>query len=111
MKRRDFLKSASAAGFASVAGCRLSNSAGCGGNCDNGINLCLQWGAIPTVDDFNAKLDYLEANGYAAVEIPTGRNASGFSIRGKILARQCRDVSLFAPQRAVRVASTARIPR
>ena len=83
MKRRDFLKSASAAGFASVAGCRLSNPAGCGGNCDNGINLCLQWGAIPTVDDFNAKLDYLEANGYAAVEIPTGRKCEWILNKGE----------------------------
>ncbi len=36
------------------------------------LNLCLQWGLIPTADDVNAKLDYLEANGYQAVEIPSG---------------------------------------
>ena len=33
------------------------------------LNLCLQWGLIPTKDDINAKLDYLEQNDFQAVEI------------------------------------------
>jgi len=36
------------------------------------LNLCLQWGGIPTADDINAKLDYLEANDFQAVEVPSG---------------------------------------
>lgn len=35
------------------------------------LRLCLPWHEIPA-DDMNAKLDFLEANGYEAVEIPTG---------------------------------------
>ena len=35
------------------------------------MNLCLQWWGIPVADDVNAKLDYLEANGYQAVEVPS----------------------------------------
>ncbi len=34
------------------------------------LNLCLQWRAIPG-EAMNAKLDFLEANGFAAVEIPS----------------------------------------
>jgi len=34
--------------------------------------LCLQWWHIPAADDLNAKLDYAESHGYAAVEIGTG---------------------------------------
>ena len=71
MKRRDFLKSATVAGLASVAGCRPAEAACCGSKCGD-INLCLNFMAVPVTGDFNAKLDYLEANGYAAVEIPTG---------------------------------------
>ena len=36
------------------------------------LKLCLQWDTIPTSHDLNAKLDFLETNGYAAVEIPSG---------------------------------------
>ena len=36
------------------------------------LNLCLQWWGIPVADDVNAKLDYLETNGFQAVEIPSG---------------------------------------
>ncbi|MDR2862965.1 MAG: sugar phosphate isomerase/epimerase [Puniceicoccales bacterium] len=36
------------------------------------LNLCLQWGAIPG-GAINQKLDFLEANGFAAVELPTGK--------------------------------------
>ena len=35
------------------------------------LNLRLQWGAIPG-DEIKQKLDFLEANGFAAVEIPSG---------------------------------------
>ena len=35
------------------------------------LNLCLQWGAIPG-NEIKEKLDFLEANGFAAVEIPSG---------------------------------------
>lgn len=35
------------------------------------LNLCLQWGSIPG-KEINEKLDFLEANGFAAVEIPSG---------------------------------------
>jgi sugar phosphate isomerase/epimerase len=35
------------------------------------LNLCLQWGAIPG-SEINEKLDFLEANGFSAVEIPSG---------------------------------------
>ena len=76
MNRRDFLKGVSVAGLASAAGCTTAKAANSGGKCGGGINLCLQWGAIPVVDDFNAKLDYLETNGYSAVEIPTGRKCA-----------------------------------
>ncbi len=34
------------------------------------LNLCLQWGAIPG-GEMKAKLDFLEANGFGAVEIPS----------------------------------------
>jgi sugar phosphate isomerase/epimerase len=35
------------------------------------LNLCLQWGAIPG-GEVDEKLDFLEANGFGAVEIPAG---------------------------------------
>ena len=35
------------------------------------LNLCLQWGKIPG-EEIARKLDFLEANGFAAVEIPSG---------------------------------------
>jgi len=35
------------------------------------LNLCLQWQAIPG-DEINQKLDFLEAQGFSAVEIPSG---------------------------------------
>lgn len=86
MKRRNFLKSASVAGLASVVGCRAAKAACCGGGCGS-LNLCLQWGAIPVADEFNAKLDYLESNGYAAVEIPTGRNCEWILKRGEAFGK------------------------
>lgn len=41
------------------------------GNSEAQLNLCLQWYDIPG-EGINEKLDYLEENGYAAVEVPTG---------------------------------------
>lgn len=35
------------------------------------LNLCLQWWGIPG-KEMNEKLDYLEKNGYGAVELPSG---------------------------------------
>jgi hypothetical protein len=35
------------------------------------LNLCLQWGNIPG-HEINQKLDFLEQNGFSAVEIPSG---------------------------------------
>ena len=35
------------------------------------LNLCLQWGGIPG-GEMKEKLDFLEANGFGAVEIPSG---------------------------------------
>jgi sugar phosphate isomerase/epimerase len=35
------------------------------------LNLCLQWGAIPG-GEIKEKLDWMEANNFAAVEIPSG---------------------------------------
>ena len=76
MNRRDFLKGGAVAGMA--AACLSARGEGC---CGNGmpkltppaqpaqLNLCLQWWLIPTKDDINAKLDYLESNDFQAVEI------------------------------------------
>jgi len=36
------------------------------------LNLCLQWGKIPG-GEINQKLDFLEENGFSAVEIPSGK--------------------------------------
>lgn len=36
------------------------------------LRLCLQYWNIPAPDDLNARLDYLESHGYAAVEFATG---------------------------------------
>ncbi len=80
MNRREFVTFGAAAGLA-VAGCS-TKAACCSGNGmprlavpekPAKLNLCLQWGAIPVKDDINAKLDYLAANGYAAVEFPSGK--------------------------------------
>ena len=51
------------------------------------LNLCLQWHAIPVADDFNAKLDYMEANGYGAVEIPTGKKGEWVLEKGEAFAK------------------------
>ncbi|MBQ9739343.1 MAG: TIM barrel protein, partial [Kiritimatiellae bacterium] len=95
MNRRDFLKGASVAGLASVVGCKAAQAACGGGRCGCGINLCLQWHAIPVADDFNAKLDYLEANGYAAVELPTGRKCEWILEKGEAFGKAMQGRKLF----------------
>lgn len=87
MNRRDFLKSAAVAGMASVAGCKAVNAVLCDGKREGVLNLSLQWGSIPVADDFNAKLDYLEANGYAAVEIPTGKKCEWILEKGEAFGK------------------------
>jgi len=83
MKRRDFITTGAAGGVAAV--CATQQAAGRVPESPEvsrmpklippakpaELNLCLQWGAIPG-DDTNQKLDFLEANGFAAVEIPSG---------------------------------------
>ncbi len=78
MERRSFLKSSAVAGVTTLCGAGATYAA------DSGmpklkapdkpaqLNLCLQWGAIPG-GEMNQKLDFLEANGFKAVEIPSGR--------------------------------------
>lgn len=81
MKRRDFLTASAVAGVGTVCGARSASVRE--GVADDGmprltspekpaqLNLCLQWRAIPG-SDMNQKLDFLEENGFGAVEIPSG---------------------------------------
>jgi sugar phosphate isomerase/epimerase len=80
MKRRDFLTATAVAGVGAVCAKRSSAAEAC---CAAAmpklapppqpaqLNLCLQWRRIPG-QEMNQKLDFLEANGFAAVEIPSG---------------------------------------
>ena len=92
MNRRQFIVGAAFAATAQAArsasaSCQAGARGKCGrGTCQN-LRLCLQWGTIPTADDFNAKLDYLEANGYAAVEIPTGKTGEWVLEKGEAFGR------------------------
>lgn len=82
MKRRDFLKASALAGAATVCGTQSGAAQGQIGG-ENGmpklavpdkpaeLNLCLQWWGIPG-SEMKEKLDFLEANGFGAVEIPSG---------------------------------------
>jgi len=77
MNRREFLAAGAVAGLGAVAKAADCCGKACGPRLTPParpaqLNLCLQWWGIPTVDDVNAKLDYLEQNGYAAVETPSG---------------------------------------
>jgi sugar phosphate isomerase/epimerase len=81
MKRRDFLKVSAMAGAVTVCGPQPAAAQGETGG-ENGmpkltppekpaeLNLCLQWGGIPG-GEMKEKLDFLEANGFGAVEIPS----------------------------------------
>lgn len=72
MNRRQFFAAGAAAGISPVfAAC--SSKCACVAKKHARLNLCLQWGGIPVQDDINAKLDFLESNGYGAVEIPSGK--------------------------------------
>ena len=77
MNRREFLAGSA---VASLAAALLASGNTCKSCCGGmpkltppakpaQLNLCLQWWLIPTKDDINAKLDYLEANDFQAVEI------------------------------------------
>ena len=85
MNRREFIAGAAFAGLAAATNEARANCTGC--CCGKDIRLCLQWGSIPTADDFNAKLDYLEANGYSAVEIPTGRTCEWILAKGEAFGK------------------------
>ena len=102
MKRREFLAASAVAGVAAVCGTQRAVAQGAA-QADNGmpklappekpaqLNLCLQWGMIPG-GEMNQKLDFLEANGYQAVEIPTG----GFLINdGEKFAKAMEGRKLF----------------
>lgn len=85
MNRREFLAGSAVLGTASVFAAASEPSCGVSAASPaNGmpklptpekpaeLNLCLQWGAIPG-GEMKEKLDFLEANGFAAVEIPSGQ--------------------------------------
>lgn len=86
MNRREFMAGVALAGAGAVSGCA---GARCKSSCsgDASLKLCLQWGSIPVADDINAKLDYLEANGYAAVEIPTGKKGEWLIEKGEAFGK------------------------
>lgn len=82
MKRREFLKASTVAGVAAACGTQFAaaqpqNLSSSGmpkltpPEKPAQLNLCLQWWGIPG-GEMNEKLDFLEANGFAAVEIPSG---------------------------------------
>ncbi len=57
------------------------------------LNLCLQWWLIPTQDDVNAKLDYLEQNGFDAVEV--GSDLKWLRENGPKIAESLKSRRLF----------------
>jgi len=98
MNRREFLAVGAVAGIGAVA--KAADC--CGKTCGPKLtppaqpaqlNLCLQWGGIPTADDVNAKLDYLEQNGYAAVEVPSG--LEWLRDKGRKVAESLKSRKLF----------------
>jgi sugar phosphate isomerase/epimerase len=83
MQRRDFLSLSTITGAAALlnSGSRASAADAATGDAPwklpvpekpAQLNLCLQWNGIPG-GAINQKLDFLEANGFAAVELPTGK--------------------------------------
>jgi sugar phosphate isomerase/epimerase len=78
MKRRSFLKGSAVAGVTTLCGASTAHAAAKGmpklkaPDKPAQLNLCLQWGKIPG-GEMNQKLDFLEENGFKAVEIPSGR--------------------------------------
>ncbi len=101
MNRREFLVGGAAVGVAAAA--NAAGKCGCA-PCGCGpkltppaqpaqLNLCLQWGGIPTVDEVEAKLDYLEKNGFQAVEIPSA--LSWLQDKGRKVAESLKSRKLF----------------
>ena len=83
MDRREFIAGGAALGLASAVSADGAAACGDKGGCSAmphftppaqpaELNLCLQLWVIPVGGDYNAKLDWLENNGFAAVEIPSG---------------------------------------
>ena len=73
MQRRDFISLSAIAGAAAILRTARSATAAAPAQGQPAqLNLCHQWGNIPG-RDANEKLDFLEENGYAAVELPTGK--------------------------------------
>ncbi len=79
MKRRDFLAVSASAGVAAVNLPSFVRAEALSSGMPKlatpekpaELNLCLQWGAIPGTE-IKEKLDWMEANNFAAVEIPSG---------------------------------------
>jgi sugar phosphate isomerase/epimerase len=79
MKRRDFLAVSASAGVAAVSLPSFVRAEAPSTGMPKlatpekpaELNLCLQWGAIPG-GEIKEKLDWMEANNFAAVEIPSG---------------------------------------
>ncbi len=80
MKRREFLSVTAVAGVGAACAKRGDAAEACSDAAmpklvppaqPAQLNLCLQWGGIPG-GEMAQKLDFLEANGFAAVEIPSG---------------------------------------
>jgi sugar phosphate isomerase/epimerase len=69
MNRRNFLSLTAVAGTAALLGGTPARAAAPARTAK--LNLCHQWNNIPG-GEMNAKLDYLEQNGYAAFELPGG---------------------------------------
>ena len=100
MKRREFLAASAVAGVAAVCGTQRAMAQGAA---DNGmprltppgkpaqLNLCLQWGMIPG-GEIKQKLDFLEQNGYQAVETPSG---DWLLKEGEKLAKEMEGRKLF----------------
>lgn len=79
MHRRDFMTVSTVGGVAAVCGGGTAGAAEAPAGMPvltppeklAELNLCLQWGGIPG-GEIKEKLDFLEANGFGAVEIPSG---------------------------------------
>jgi len=100
MNRREFLAAGAVAGLAPVLSAACPSACGCAALPKlppppraAKLNLCLQWNGIPTADDVNAKLDFLESNGYQAVELPSGLD--WLRTKGLEVAAQVKKRNLF----------------
>ncbi len=96
MNRREFLAAGAVAGMAAAV--KAADCCGAGPKLPEPpqaakLNLCLQWGLIPTQEDVNAKLDYLEQNGFDAVEV--GSNLQWLRENGPKIAESLKNRRLF----------------